>query len=309
MPGNALIYHAGGLGDFVTILPGLRSWRQIRSPDHITFLGNRENGEIGREAGYFHELWDIDRAIFRHLFSGRVEKHFSNRFELGVLFTKKDSLIHRAVRELVRGELFVQAPFPGTRMSKIDYHLSLFGGSNAGQRPPLELIGVERKSGNPRRILVHPGSGSPLKNWPLKRFQQLSRKLAESGFEIYWRIGPAEEDVPPVSSSHIIREGSLVKLLRWMKGCDLFVGNDSGLAHCAAGMGIPCVVVFGPSDPLVWRPWGSGTVCVCSDVKCGPCHPSRPTGSSSTHCNKECLSSISVDRVYSACMDSLKREF
>ena len=309
MPGNALIYHSGGLGDFVTTLPGLRSWRRKHSPDHTTFLGNKENGEIGQESGYFHELWDIDRAIFTQLFSGRAEKHISNRFDLGVLFTEKDSPIHRSVRELVEGELLVQAPFPGTRTSKIDYHLSLFGGRYSSQTPPLTLTGVEKKSTNPPRILVHPGSGSPLKNWPMKHFRELTRRLADSGFEIYWRIGPADESISSISSPNIFRGGSLVKFLRWMKGCVLFVGNDSGLAHCAASMGIPCVVVFGPSDPLVWRPWGHRTVCVCSDVICGPCHHTRPTGSSRANCNGECLSSISVDRVHTACMDSLKLEF
>jgi heptosyltransferase III len=35
----------------------------------------------------------------------------------------------------------------------------------------------------------------------------------------------------------------------------LFVGNDSGPAHMAAAFGIPSVVLFGPSDPVVWAPW------------------------------------------------------
>jgi len=35
----------------------------------------------------------------------------------------------------------------------------------------------------------------------------------------------------------------------------LFAGNDSGPAHMAAAFGIPVVVVFGSSDPVVWGPW------------------------------------------------------
>jgi ADP-heptose:LPS heptosyltransferase len=38
-------------------------------------------------------------------------------------------------------------------------------------------------------------------------------------------------------------------------GAALFVGNDSGPAHMAAAFGIPVVVVFGTSDPVVWAPW------------------------------------------------------
>jgi heptosyltransferase-3 len=40
-----------------------------------------------------------------------------------------------------------------------------------------------------------------------------------------------------------------------MSGASFFVGNDSGPAHIAAAYGVPCVVLFGPTDPEVWRPW------------------------------------------------------
>ncbi len=38
--------------------------------------------------------------------------------------------------------------------------------------------------------------------------------------------------------------------------CALYVGNDSGITHLAAGLGVPTVAVFGPTDPAVWRPLG-----------------------------------------------------
>ena len=37
-----------------------------------------------------------------------------------------------------------------------------------------------------------------------------------------------------------------------LAGAALFVGNDSGPAHMAAAFGLPVVVVFGASDPLIW---------------------------------------------------------
>ena len=40
-----------------------------------------------------------------------------------------------------------------------------------------------------------------------------------------------------------------------MAGASLFVGNDSGPAHMAAAFGLPVLVLFGSSDPLVWAPW------------------------------------------------------
>jgi lipopolysaccharide export system permease protein len=38
--------------------------------------------------------------------------------------------------------------------------------------------------------------------------------------------------------------------------CAFYIGNDSGLMHCAAAAGVPTLGLFGPSYPQVYRPWG-----------------------------------------------------
>ncbi len=44
-----------------------------------------------------------------------------------------------------------------------------------------------------------------------------------------------------------------------LAGAAMFIGNDSGPAHMAAAFGLPVLVLFGSSDPLIWAPWR--TVC------------------------------------------------
>jgi len=36
----------------------------------------------------------------------------------------------------------------------------------------------------------------------------------------------------------------------------LYVGNDSGITHMAAAVGVPVVALFGPTDPARWAPQG-----------------------------------------------------
>jgi heptosyltransferase III len=38
--------------------------------------------------------------------------------------------------------------------------------------------------------------------------------------------------------------------------CDIYIGNDSGFSHLAGLLGRRAVVLFGPTDPLVWKPLG-----------------------------------------------------
>ena len=53
----------------------------------------------------------------------------------------------------------------------------------------------------------------------------------------------------------------------------LFVGNDSGIAHIAAAVGTPSVVIFGSSNVAHWRPWNRAAAeVVFEQMPCQPCH-------------------------------------
>src|SRR5205085_12433538 len=53
----------------------------------------------------------------------------------------------------------------------------------------------------------------------------------------------------------------------------LFVGNDSGIAHIAAAVETPSVVVFGSSNVAHWRPWAklAPAEVVTESLPCAPC--------------------------------------
>jgi ADP-heptose:LPS heptosyltransferase len=46
----------------------------------------------------------------------------------------------------------------------------------------------------------------------------------------------------------------LRKLAAQLAQCRLFLGHDSGVSHLAAACGVPCVLLFGPTDPAMWAP-------------------------------------------------------
>jgi heptosyltransferase-3 len=49
---------------------------------------------------------------------------------------------------------------------------------------------------------------------------------------------------------------SLEQLAGLLTLASLYLGNDSGMSHLAAGLGTPTIAVFGPTDPVLWRPRG-----------------------------------------------------
>jgi heptosyltransferase-3 len=97
--------------------------------------------------------------------------------------------------------------------------------------------------------VIHPFSGSPKKNWPLERYQELARVLG-ARLPVRWCAGPTE----PLEGA--VRIDDLFELACWLAGARLYIGNDSGITHLAAAVATPVLALFGPSDPAVWAPRG-----------------------------------------------------
>jgi heptosyltransferase III len=111
-----------------------------------------------------------------------------------------------------------------------------------------------------RFVAVHPGSGSPAKNWPAPRFADLAAGLA-GGRPWLLVEGPADAEaariVGRVPGSVMARALGPRLLGALLAEADLYVGNDSGVTHLAAAWGAPTLALFGPTDPNVWSPVGA----------------------------------------------------
>jgi hypothetical protein len=108
-------------------------------------------------------------------------------------------------------------------------------------------------------VLVHPGSGSPRKNWPPERFAAVIRALPRV------RLIVGEADVEAAQAvEHALGRAlprlhcpPLSELAARLAGCRAYLGNDSGVSHLAGLSGARTVVLFGPTPADVWRPLGA----------------------------------------------------
>lgn len=76
----------------------------------------------------------------------------------------------------------------------------------------------------------------------------------------------------------------------------LCVGNDSGMNHIAESYGVPCLTLFGPTDPKFgFKPHGSASRFLSRDMYCKPC---STTGKTPCYRDRHyCMEEISVDEV------------
>jgi ADP-heptose:LPS heptosyltransferase/glycosyltransferase involved in cell wall biosynthesis len=155
-------------------------------------------------------------------------------------------------------------------------------------------------------IGLHPGAGHPSKRWPANSFIALGRRLADRGGKLLVFGGPGEKELVQGVAAEIGHQafcfwgdGPLGPVLALIKNCRVFVANDSGLAHCAAALGVPTVGIFGPTDPDVCRPYGQFVKIVRAHSECGPCY--RAGGRFDCRAGEaECLKSVTVEKVVEA---------
>lgn len=122
-------------------------------------------------------------------------------------------------------------------------------------RRAAESIGGELPPGF---LAIHPGSGSPAKNWPAARFADLVR--SRRGTRWLLVRGPADDAaaavLETVPGACVARELPFRVLAALLARAGAYVGNDSGITHLAAAAGAPTVALFGATDPRLWAPVG-----------------------------------------------------
>ncbi|AQT69059.1 ADP-heptose--LPS heptosyltransferase 2 [Anaerohalosphaera lusitana] len=124
----------------------------------------------------------------------------------------------------------------------------------------LQSLGV-----NPDKpvIGIHPGSGGKYKCWHIDNYLALAEKVRKNGSVPVFIIGPAEKEhlnkaaLNRINDEHTVAENyKLLEIMQILSTVQAFVGNDSGIAHLAAGSGLPAITVFGPTDPALYKPAG-----------------------------------------------------
>jgi len=135
-------------------------------------------------------------------------------------------------------------------------------------RELLEEINVDFSE---KLVVVQPGSGGVHKCWHLDNFLAVAKGLSSRGVEVIFLLGPAELDrfsnatIKNINSvAKCLMDLSLTQVLGLLSCADGFVGNDSGITHLAAGLGVKTLAVFGPTNPAVYGPIGP-TVTVFAD--------------------------------------------
>lgn len=229
---------------------------------------------LGEGLADVHEVWPWDAPDVSALLAGDPGPAAARgRFEAAVVMSRSRDLA-RALGPLcgtvVTGDPSpppgVHASVPALEAARQAVPAVVAELLPSGPEPP-DASGVDRglaaavlRRLGPDFLAVHPGSGSPGKNWPSSRFAGAARALSPGARVLVVR-GPADEDacrnLATLPNAVVLDPVLPPRALGFVLGqASLYLGNDSGVSHLAAAWGAPSLVLFGPTDPACWRPLG-----------------------------------------------------
>ena len=164
----------------------------------------------------------------------------------------------------------------------------------------------------PPDVVMHPGSGWRLKNWPVDRWATLAVRLREARGHVVLVLGaPAEQ--PLVEAVVATSGGAAVRLAEPLPlgalaavhaRARLVVGTDSGALQLAAVVGTPTVGIYGPADPAMFAPPGDRHRVVRAALPCSPCGTLERPPCGAVR-NPACVTGVSVAAVLAAVLDGL----
>ena len=278
-----LLIHPGGLGDILLALPAIALLRENFSSARITFAANIDHVApiIG---AYVERAVSLSTLPLHNLYGNNAvppsDMRLWRSFDRIVSWTGSGDLAFVQRMEEAHPNVRIASWRPGPREQR---HVSqlfvdslgpeIAYGVNAVPRilsleselseKGMQWLNEHGWNSNVPFVALHPGAGSKAKRWPLARFIDLAMRLAAKQNKLLIIEGPAESGLAaqivrelPIGAAATAKSLPLDILAAVIAQSNAFVGNDSGIAHLAAALGIPSTVIFGPTLPQHWAPLG-----------------------------------------------------
>jgi ADP-heptose:LPS heptosyltransferase/GT2 family glycosyltransferase/tetratricopeptide (TPR) repeat protein len=174
---------------------------------------------------------------------------------------------------------------------------------------PLLPEPIERRLFARRVVCVHPAAGGKLRQWPADWFAELIDLLVERERVNVALVGVSDDKKLAAQILRACRHRwavvdlvghfKLADLANFMTRCALFVGNNSGPHHLAAGLGVPTVGIHSANiDTREWGPVGPRAIALRREMECGPCYLTNPAD---CHRNVSCLAGLRPRDVHLSC--------
>ncbi|MFH1137532.1 MAG: glycosyltransferase family 9 protein [Pseudomonadota bacterium] len=292
-----LVVVRGALGDAVITLPLLTALAIEFESERLFLAGNPVNLSVLAGLPFTAGILDHDRAEWSGLYQNpplvpeRLGDFLLSLEAAVVLAPGPEDALADGLKALGLKKVLLAPSRPdpdrGIHLSERQWsslglprpkNVPLLAPSAEGLAGAREFLEKNRLLGRPVASF-HPGSGAARKNWPLAGWLRLARLARDRmGLTPLFILGPADQALAAELAAEApglvtARDLSLDVLAGLLAPAAIHSGNDSGVSHLAAALGVPVLAVFGPADPAHWAPRGPRVKIVAPP---GPCSLEGP---------------------------------
>ena len=277
--GRILFIRGGAVGDFILSMPSLRLIRESLPGNEIEILGYPSIASLAVATGLADRVRPLEDPRLATFFAPRAKldpewcAYFAGFDVVVSCLYDPDGYFEGNLR--VAGvKTLVTCPFrPDETLPHVPAAIQF--------AKPLETLGLflddatlDLDYPNPPEIgsgpvlALHPGSGSPRKNWSFEAWAGVLTALHRERPDLRFLVTSGEAEAERIGEFLDLLAGSAIPF-QHLSGRPLaelgatfgstagFLGHDSGLSHLAASAGARSLLLFGPTEPGIWAPVSS----------------------------------------------------
>ena len=254
--------HPGALGDFILTWPSLAVLRHIFPEHDFIAVCRYPYLELARRLKLIDVLHDLEARYLIDFFSGKKLPKELGEPDGAVLWLLDSPEVVKILEQTTTQPVLSLDPKPMISYHISQYYLQQIQNHYHFTIPPKMIppsqFSISRQ--DPDLIVIHPGSGSLQKNYSPWFYKSLADLFGKRGFlKVKIILGPAEIDTglqKEFQDTDIIIPIDLSEFIQVLSKTLLFVGNDSGVSHLAAILGVPTIAIYKNTDPIVWGVMG-----------------------------------------------------
>lgn len=259
---NIWVIRPGALGDTLLVLPLLYTIKESNARASVTLFGSGAYRELIPPEFSFRPIDHSDSMwLFQPDYSSGARS--DEPCDVAYVILKDPENVISNLRRAGVEKVFPVCPVPEPGHHLLE-RLRQELGLPVPERFPV-LKGFGKNANTQNLIWAHPGSGGRKKLAPLDLFREVTGLLrARTGCDIAITLGEADEELKghrawkqwlEESGATILENRTLQEVCDDMAGARFFVGNDSGISHLAANLGVRSILFYMSTDPVQWAPW------------------------------------------------------
>lgn len=109
-------------------------------------------------------------------------------------------------------------------------------------------------------VTISTGAGAVVKQYPAAKWAEIGARLAGQGHQVVFLGAASDPQVNAPGTISRVGQWNLSQTMSAVAHSTIHLAADTGTGHMAAAFGVPFVSVFGPTDPVLYRPYSQNGV-------------------------------------------------